>query len=502
MFCAGLLTFISVRTGAAHWLGQQLFPHDPEGEEFVEMLESLHMLLFFVMVVFICEVLFVITAGKKNIRQWRYCERTIRKEHKYREHSEQFYHPDVHGTGAAQSTSCGIHLLWQRQETVDARRIVEYDWLKARFLQQAKKYHRRIQLDGSFDLAAYFELHQHTVFEGIIDIEASTWLFIIASVPLIRAVLRLPRHIETLLFVGFGWFLLVVAMWMRWDLRNILVVLVPKPRHRAPVRAAVSDGGNSQVLMHISMNNIECIDSAESNFLPQHKPLSTHHALHKSGSVRELRPQYKDLTHSRGHLKGQRKQHDHLFWHPAKHCCCHEAVARRLFASVSGVKITLRSISLLMLVTAAYVAVLATTAAAWVEEENKSSGASGSTGWILLGATALPLLLTAVQVPHMLVDYVMASCIETMINEAELHQTLVAQKTQGIVGMLKMLALARRQALMLGSFLDDVATSGATYEEEGLTRHTNNKNAAALEIPEHFRDEITELWSHYDQVSF
>eukprot|EP01051_Picozoa_sp_SAG22_P013102 SAG22_NODE_1432_length_4436_cov_4.264007_2_plen_278_part_00 len=46
----GLLAFISIRTGAATALGKRLFPADEEGEEFVEVLEELHMLLFFVMV--------------------------------------------------------------------------------------------------------------------------------------------------------------------------------------------------------------------------------------------------------------------------------------------------------------------------------------------------------------------------------------------------------------------------------------------------------------------
>jgi hypothetical protein len=47
----GLVTFISIQTKAANWLGMYAFPADEEhGHEFVEVLEELHMLLFFVMV--------------------------------------------------------------------------------------------------------------------------------------------------------------------------------------------------------------------------------------------------------------------------------------------------------------------------------------------------------------------------------------------------------------------------------------------------------------------
>ena len=40
-----------------------------------------------------------------------------------------------------------MHLLWQRQETVDARRVVGFDWLKARFLQQANKAQDRLKIN-------------------------------------------------------------------------------------------------------------------------------------------------------------------------------------------------------------------------------------------------------------------------------------------------------------------------------------------------------------------
>ena len=79
----------------------------------------------------------------------------------------------------------------------------------------------------------------------------------------------------------------------------------------------------------------------------------THARVHHSNSIRELQPVYKAHTHNRGAMKGQRKKHDHLFWHPAT--CIHG----KCFGNVTGAKIKLRLISLLMLVIAAYVAILA-----------------------------------------------------------------------------------------------------------------------------------------------
>ena len=57
--------------------------------------------------------------------------------------------------------------------------------------------------------------------------------------------------------------------------------------------------------------------------------------------------------------------------------------------------------------------------------------------------------------------------------------------------ILKMLALARKQALMLGSLLEDAeaepGTPGARSEPKDL--------------PEHFREEIDDLWQQYDVTS-
>eukprot|EP01051_Picozoa_sp_SAG22_P013106 SAG22_NODE_1432_length_4436_cov_4.264007_6_plen_148_part_00 len=94
-----------------------------------------------------------------------------------------------------------------------------------------------------------------------------------------------------------------------------------------------------------------------------------------------------------------------------------------------GVDLTLQLISLLMLLTAAYLAVLAKTAAAWVAalqedagqphvaaaeggEQEPTAAAGGATGWLEMAGAAVPVVLALLQWPHMLVDYVMASSIE------------------------------------------------------------------------------------------
>ena len=95
----------------------------------------------------------------------------------------------------------------------------------------------------------------------------------------------------------------------------------------------------------------------------------------------------------------------------------------------------------------------------------------------------LPIALTAIQFPHMCVDYVMASGIEDLISEEELHRTVVNQRAESIVKLLKMLALARKQKLMLGSLLEEQGSvADEPLADEGV------------ELPAHFKDEIADLW--------
>ena len=119
----------------------------------------------------------------------------------YHKHSKEFY---MNGH-KAQHTHVGMHILYQPKAEANARRVVEFDWLKARFLQQANKHQDRLELSSSFDLAAYFTGHQQRVFEQLIDIETSTWLMVICLVPLLRVAMYMPVELEPHIFVASGW---------------------------------------------------------------------------------------------------------------------------------------------------------------------------------------------------------------------------------------------------------------------------------------------------------
>ena len=51
-------------------------------------------------------------------------------------------------------------------------------------------------------------------------------------------------------------------------------------------------------------------------------------------------------------------------------------------------------------------------------------------GLAFIVLAVLPMAIAAMQVPHMLVDYVMASSIEDLISEETLHSTVLQQKTR------------------------------------------------------------------------
>lgn len=475
----GLLTFISIRTEAAHWVGEHLFPEEPD--EFVEILEDLHMLLFFVMVVFISEVVYLIQSGRSNIARWRDCEDAIENHDRYYEHSKEFYTRghNVH------HTHVGTHLFYQRKEQADARRIVEFDWLKARFLQQANKKQDRLELGGNFDLAAYFAGHQHKIFEQLIDIKNSTWVMVICFVPLLRLAMYLPSHLAPRAFAAFGWLLFICSVIIRLDMRKILVLLSPRPHHAPELGIQLSSDLGHDLSSGLMSQAGGSSNSKPASQFQQHKPICTHEALHRTESIKELVPHYKRIKHSHGHLKGQRKKHDHLFWHPAYHFVC----CRPLHERVAGHQVTLQFISLLMLLTAAYVAVFAKQIGVWLEEmHGNDEGGNSSISFVIIAL--LPIPLAAIQFPHMCVDYVMASGIEDLISEEELHRTVLNQRAAAIVKLLKMLALARKQKLMLGSLLDEQSADGG----ESLTG-----SESAPELPEHFKHEIEELWRQYDQ---
>lgn len=193
------------------------------------------------MVGYIVEVIFVIGVAEKNSQLWNEAEHAIDDKHKYLEAfitlQREQRNPkawckwshwcsgsccfSTSGSGEA-----GLFTLPSR-----AHRIVSFDRLKARFIQQANKHRGRAHgslLGSGFMLSHYLSVRQHAVLESMVELPVSQWVFMIALAIVLRFVLVLSDQIRLWLFLGFGWSILLITLAIRVKVARIVDMVTPR----------------------------------------------------------------------------------------------------------------------------------------------------------------------------------------------------------------------------------------------------------------------------------
>eukprot|EP01043_Picozoa_sp_COSAG02_P077872 COSAG02_NODE_17265_length_1017_cov_1.162309_2_plen_271_part_01 len=225
------------------------------------------------MVGYIVEVIFVINVANNNTQLWGEAEHALDDKTKYYEAFTQLQNEQRNPrvwckwTRWGRGSCCcgrgggepGLFTLPSR-----AHRIVSFDRLKARFIQQANKHHGRLHgstLGSSFMLSHYLSVRQHEVLESLVELPVSQWLFMIVLAVVLRACLVLEDWIRLWLFIGFGWSILFVTLAIRLKIAGIVQMVTPTtPRlcdvaHSPLARSGTSTHRTSANSMGLSSND-------------------------------------------------------------------------------------------------------------------------------------------------------------------------------------------------------------------------------------------------------
>ncbi len=497
----GLLTSALINSGAAEKLSNDIFGKAeeepmhggecPEEEEpvLVEILEDLHMKLFFMMVVFICEVVVLIEIGKTNNRLWSECQAASADADEFKQHYDNYKlepdHDDVHGA----NSRGGLLGVFQRHRLSKHTRIMEFDRLKARFIQLAARHPGR-KVDGSFDMASYLRNHQRETFIGIVSINHFVWLVVILSSPLLRLALSFGHHGRAIVLIGTGWLLLIWGMALRHHMGAVRGSITPRLPPKVPVVSSSGgntggDGFSTEGLAtgllgaavsggvqrtSSSSSRRSTVDSSVAK-LQAHAPASLAPEILSEPAV-ELVPPFREDRDIRHHA---------LFIPEILSNCISEQL------TLHGPVACRCVVSLLLLCAASLVAVLAHDGHGLLLE-----GQPTGVGITMLVVTVAPLALLLLRVvPHACQDYVVATCVEELIEDETLSRTITEQTAQRMVHAFKVLTSIRKQALLIGKI------SGQTGQASGNQAAGGRGNLHHRVTPA-LRRELDELFSHYD----
>jgi len=186
-----------------------------ETEWIAELLESIHMLLFAVMVVFIIEVLLLVRLGEREKRKWRkYQHLSVHDPQKVVAMRQEYKH---HERASIWCAMCGV---------TDEERLVNYATIRQEFISPRDKSAQRLKND--FDMSLYFSYIMGEVLGDMVEISPLTWLLLELFFALGYAVTYTPGFVVLTMYFVFGWMLLAALVLVSIHLRQVYSGLVPE----------------------------------------------------------------------------------------------------------------------------------------------------------------------------------------------------------------------------------------------------------------------------------
>ncbi|KNC47738.1 calmodulin mutant syncam9 [Thecamonas trahens ATCC 50062] len=209
----GLMTFIIQRTG---WLSRLSCSQFADNSTLPEAVETTHMLIFAVMVMFICEVVLLVLIGKRIMRKWRQLELGTDELSEM----EEVAHDWVSHVHSDSNWDCGMYMLSMKSSV---REKLEYMLLRAQFVKQHDS------CGDDFDFAQYLAIVLGEELGEIVEVQLTTWLALEVLFVCFYFYFALADEAIVGGVIGVAFLLFVFLLFVKAKLNKVHSMLTPKP---------------------------------------------------------------------------------------------------------------------------------------------------------------------------------------------------------------------------------------------------------------------------------
>lgn len=208
-----LVIYCISSVGILRGLSAHIVDDSPEGQMYItELLEKVHYLLFFVMVLFICKVLFLLNMAKQSVALWEERNRQVQNREDVARWAEKYFHKPP-------PSCCGFDTAWDRRSDPD--RFFSFLSVRKEFLLRRQpippfKPIQSAALPIHFDYAQYLSICLGKLLANVIHMPPVTWAAV---------------WIFCGLFLGFytifeGNIRIIAAAWLAWGYINLYGISV------------------------------------------------------------------------------------------------------------------------------------------------------------------------------------------------------------------------------------------------------------------------------------
>lgn len=249
-----LLSFLVVKAGILDGLSTELFG---EAGELAEIVETVHMMLFLVMVVFMGEVMLLLRMGNATEKAWNKAEEISQRQDDHDECATALYLQRVHDAGSNVGGSFVPHAFKQTwpfsllDPACDARVAFEYHLLRSQFVTPPE-FSVTKSLIPDFKFSHYLSMRLGETLGEVVELPPIVWIILEGFFLAFWACSHVTADTMEYGFVGFGYLLLAAMGFMSQHVDNVFYQLLPK----IPI-------DKSQLHHHISLRQSKLKKKAE-----------------------------------------------------------------------------------------------------------------------------------------------------------------------------------------------------------------------------------------------
>mmetsp|Transcript_23302 Transcript_23302/g.36339 ORF Transcript_23302/g.36339 Transcript_23302/m.36339 type:complete len:726 (-) Transcript_23302:63-2240(-) len=405
-----LLSFLIVFVGATRRLAC-LLGFDEE-EALDEMVESVHMLLFFIMVLFIIFVFLMVKMGRFLEAEWQRNEELCQRP---KHLAEQF----IEAQQTINNRGFGIHSFLPKRLDPPKRVVAatQYMGMRNAFINPRDSTHRVLPPD--FDFKYYLSLLLGELLGEIVEITVPVWMALEVVLLVLWGLSFLEIGAFCLVWVGLGWCFLVWGMGIYYSLWQVRENVTPEVTSVSFSNAAGSlnadHGGFAEETSKLLKEEMRS-HAVEDKYAKE------------TVYLQSIRPPYLSFTLSQRSDLGKR-----LFGKPPnKHEMCFPFDRH-------GVHFYLQSFRLILVVLSLYIALTCVHfGPAFYDSDNFDI----ATGTILLILCLVPIFIVAgFCMPRSIVNLVITSNIEKMRKKEMISKVLRDMHTRKALKLLTMLQM-------------------------------------------------------------
>jgi len=219
-----IFTFCVTQLGVFTELSMSIFGHEEE-EELLETFETVHYMLFFIMVFFVTSVLSLVGSAKTVEKKWRTMNRSCQDE----AYMEQAY--AIPGDYPTNFLSYLCNFLMPGTDKKDYRNdlklfaAVRQEFLLERSLEPPFEPHATNKLPADFDFGRYLSINLAHTLQHTVHVQISTWVFFaFLTLGLTAVMWAVQNEAATFawIWVGFGWAFFLFGKYVDFHVLTIL----------------------------------------------------------------------------------------------------------------------------------------------------------------------------------------------------------------------------------------------------------------------------------------